>query len=341
MPGTQTPQLMVPPQPSGIVPQLKPAGHAVIGVHPQTLGVPPPAHVWGDAQDGPQSSAGQPTTVGWYVPQLSPGGHDVGQGPGVHNVPLALQAEPTGQVPQWTTPPQPSGALPQTWPAGQVVSPVHSQKFGMPAPPQVRGAGHVPQFTVPPQPSGMVPQLSGAGQAVSLVHSQTLGVPPPPQVSPAGQLGPQLIVGQPGTVKVPQLSPAGHTGGHPAEHAVPLALHIVMAGQLPQLMTPPQPSGATPQICPAEHAVALVHPHTLPAPQVWPAPQLPHAIVPPQPSGIVPQLSGAGHPVFGTHASGVASGAPASARQSRLISAPTTKVRAFSFQSSSPHSRPT
>jgi hypothetical protein len=43
----QVPQLTVPPQPSGMVPQLSGGGHDVIGVQsvpPQTLGVPPPPH---------------------------------------------------------------------------------------------------------------------------------------------------------------------------------------------------------------------------------------------------------------------------------------------------------
>jgi hypothetical protein len=41
----QVPQFTVPPHPLGIVPQLSPAGHAVMGVHPHwfgLLGVPPP-----------------------------------------------------------------------------------------------------------------------------------------------------------------------------------------------------------------------------------------------------------------------------------------------------------
>jgi hypothetical protein len=39
------PQLTMPPQPSGTVPQLSPAGQLVIGVQPQTFAVPPPPHV--------------------------------------------------------------------------------------------------------------------------------------------------------------------------------------------------------------------------------------------------------------------------------------------------------
>jgi hypothetical protein len=46
----QPPQLMVPPHPSGIVPQFAGDGHWVSGVQPQTFGVPPPPHVSGMTQ---------------------------------------------------------------------------------------------------------------------------------------------------------------------------------------------------------------------------------------------------------------------------------------------------
>jgi hypothetical protein len=42
--------LIVPPQPSGAVPQVWPDGHVVAGVHPHALGVPPPPHVCGAGQ---------------------------------------------------------------------------------------------------------------------------------------------------------------------------------------------------------------------------------------------------------------------------------------------------
>ena len=43
--GVHVPQLIVPPQPLGAVPQFWPPGQEVAGVQPQTLGVPPPPHV--------------------------------------------------------------------------------------------------------------------------------------------------------------------------------------------------------------------------------------------------------------------------------------------------------
>jgi hypothetical protein len=46
----QVPHLIVPPQPSGAAPQVCPVGHVVLGVQPQTLGVPPPPQVWGAVQ---------------------------------------------------------------------------------------------------------------------------------------------------------------------------------------------------------------------------------------------------------------------------------------------------
>ena len=49
-PGVQLPQLSVPPQPSGAVPHVCPAGHDVNGVQPHSPGVPPPPQVSGAAQ---------------------------------------------------------------------------------------------------------------------------------------------------------------------------------------------------------------------------------------------------------------------------------------------------
>jgi hypothetical protein len=56
------------------------------------------------------------------------------------------------------TPPQPSGAKPQTWPAGQVVLGAHPQWLGVPPPPQVNGGAQVPQLMTRPQSSSAVPQ---------------------------------------------------------------------------------------------------------------------------------------------------------------------------------------
>jgi hypothetical protein len=72
---------------------------------------------------------------------------------------VGLQACWGPQAPQVIVPPQPSDAVPQVWPAGQLVFGVQPHTFGAPAPPQVCGAEQVPQVIVPPQPSDAVPQF--------------------------------------------------------------------------------------------------------------------------------------------------------------------------------------
>ena len=186
------------------------------------------------------------------------------------------------------------------------MSGLQPQTLGVLAP-QVWPEGHDgPQLTVPPQVSLIIPQLSVEGQPVSLVHPQTFGTPgfPAPQVWPAGQVplvAPQVMGGQPGAVKVPQLSPTGHVVLQVGEQVFPSALQESPVGQLPQLIMPPQPFGAVPQICPVGQAVSGMQLQTLGvlAPQVWPIAHVPQLRFPPQPSGIVPQLSGVGHPLRG------------------------------------------
>jgi hypothetical protein len=73
------PQVIVPPQPSGHVPQFLPPGHTVSAVHagePQTLDVPPPPQVSGGVQvPVPQVIVPpQPSAQG---PQFRPVGHEV------------------------------------------------------------------------------------------------------------------------------------------------------------------------------------------------------------------------------------------------------------------------
>jgi hypothetical protein len=85
-------------------------------------------------------------------------------------------------------------------------------------------------------------------------------------------------------------------------HVVWSALHVELAGQLPQLMVPPQPSEIVPQTSPAGQALIGVQPQTfgtlgVPPPHVLLPEHVPQFTVPPQPSLIVPQLSGEGQPV--------------------------------------------
>ena len=146
------PHVIVPPQPSGHVPQFLPLGHTVIGVQagePHALDVPPPPQVSGGVQ----------------LPPL---------------------------VPQVIDPPQPSAHGPQFFPAGHVVIGVHAgepQTPGDPPPPHVAGDVHAPPFEphviVPPHPSPIVPQLMPEGHAVAGVHAgcpHWNGTPPPPHV---------------------------------------------------------------------------------------------------------------------------------------------------------------
>jgi hypothetical protein len=213
------------------------------------------------------------------------------------------------QVPQLIMPPQPSGAVPQFWPVGQVVLGTHGvpQTLGVPPPPQVAGAVQVPQLSMPPQPSAMEPQFWPLGQVVSGVQPQTLGVPPPPQVWGEVHAGPQKSMPPQPFGSVPQLEPEGHWARHPPPQTlgVPPPPQVCGEVQVPQLSIPPQPLEIVPQLSGAGQLVigTQFEPQTLgvpPPPQVSGAVQAPPQVtMPPQPSGMVPQLSGAGQLVSG------------------------------------------
>lgn len=108
------PQSMRPPQPSGAMPQLAPAGQAVSGVQ-QTLAVPSPAQTAPPAQAPQATTPAQPSLA---TPHSMPDGHDVV----LHDrVPHTLAPPPpqmgasAGQLValQWSMPPQRSEATPQ------------------------------------------------------------------------------------------------------------------------------------------------------------------------------------------------------------------------------------
>jgi hypothetical protein len=65
----QLPQLSVPPQPFGMVPQSLPCAAQVVGVQPQTLAVPPPPQLCGERQLPQLSVLPQPFEM---VPQFLP-----------------------------------------------------------------------------------------------------------------------------------------------------------------------------------------------------------------------------------------------------------------------------
>jgi hypothetical protein len=184
----QLPQLSVPPQPSGIEPQFLPCFAHVVGVQPQTLAVPPPAHVCGEAQLPQFRVLPQPSGT---EPQFLPSAvHDVGV-----QVPQTLATLPPPQVwgawqvfPQTRSWPQPSplvivphcfGVVVQVFGVHVVVQTLAVQLWPDP---------QVPQLRVPPQPSGIEPQFFPcAAQVVgvqallpSLIHS-TLGSPLAPE----------------------------------------------------------------------------------------------------------------------------------------------------------------
>jgi hypothetical protein len=107
------PQLITVPQLLVRVPQFSPTGQVVkLGVHPQTLGVPPPPHVWGAAQL-PQCT--KPPQSFITTPQLSPAGQVVvGVQPHWFGVPPPPQVWGAAHMPQLASVlPQPSGGVPQ------------------------------------------------------------------------------------------------------------------------------------------------------------------------------------------------------------------------------------
>jgi hypothetical protein len=157
------PQLSVPPQPSGMLPQFFPCAEHVVGVQPPPVWQVPLVQVWPTGQEHvivpPHPSETDP-----HLLPTPPEPHDSGTQAGWH-VPLlvALHVSPETQL-QLSVPPQPFGIVPQlspVLPAGHVLV-VHPHWFAVPPPPHVCGAVQVPQLTVPPCPSGIVPQFAFA-----------------------------------------------------------------------------------------------------------------------------------------------------------------------------------
>lgn len=105
------------------------------------------------------------------------------------------------QVPQSSTPPQPSAAGPQLKPSFAQVVGVHvgaPQTPGVPPPPQVAGELQLPQSMRPPQPSPAGPHFSPRSVHVLGVQGVVVGAPhlpetpPPPHVAGAVQ-SPQYV----------------------------------------------------------------------------------------------------------------------------------------------------
>src|SRR5262249_28411274 len=112
----QTPQVSVPPQPSGIVPQFVPCAAPASRVQvPQTFAAPPPPQVSGAVQRPQVSVPPQPSGI---VPQFFPcAAQVVGvQVPQTFAVPPPPQVSGAVQTPQVSVPPQPSAVVPQLCP---------------------------------------------------------------------------------------------------------------------------------------------------------------------------------------------------------------------------------
>ena len=99
--------------------------HVFASLAPQTLGVPPPPHVWSPVQvphDG--MTPPHPSPVG---PHFTVAGQPTGVQPPVH-APL-MHASPAGQLPHCSVPPHPSGHSPHVTDAGHAVRGVHATHF--------------------------------------------------------------------------------------------------------------------------------------------------------------------------------------------------------------------
>lgn len=208
----------------------------MIGVHPQTFGVPPPPHVCG-ALHCPQLNVPlQPFEI---VPQSLPcftqvvgvHPHTLGTPPPPH-----VSQELGHAVGQLTIPPHPSLTLPQR--PLHDVSGVHGAGPHLP-PVQCELCWHVPQKYVPPHPSGCIPHstpwsLQDFATQVhfELTHVRFAAHEPQSRV----RLHPSSIV--------PHVAPrVGHT--------LPVHVHRPeMHGpdeHVPQSSVPPHPSSCNPQ----------------------------------------------------------------------------------------------
>jgi hypothetical protein len=152
------------PHPSAIDPQVTPCAAQVVGVQvgvmhwffeqscvglhglPQSRTLPHPSEVI------PHARPRVWQVFGVHV-----------EGPHLFGPPPPPHTWPDVQLPQWSTPPQPSGISPQFMLlSGHCVSGVHAGAPHcprVPPPPQVVPAGQVPQLSVLPQPSPARPQL--------------------------------------------------------------------------------------------------------------------------------------------------------------------------------------
>ena len=121
-------QSALPPQPSGIDPEETPWAAHVVGVQPQTFGVPPPPQVSGAAHDPQFNMSGQVPSL--MRPQVAPAAAQV---VGVQHTFDVPQTAGAVQLPQFKVPPQPSEIVPQVAPcAAHVVRVQHCPNVPVP-----------------------------------------------------------------------------------------------------------------------------------------------------------------------------------------------------------------
>jgi hypothetical protein len=179
------PQSIMPPQPSGIVPQFLFSAEHLTGVHPHSAGVPPPPQVCGKVHPGQVMWPPQPSdTVSPHWPGVQSAGVN-----GTHA--LHGAGAPPSAGPHWSMPPHPSGIDPQVTPIWTQVTLVHPHTPAFAPPPHVSGNAQPGQCRTLSHPSEMTPHVLG-GQAVKGTHAvapHLFGAPGPPSAAPPPQYG--------------------------------------------------------------------------------------------------------------------------------------------------------
>jgi hypothetical protein len=234
VPAPHVPQLMVPPQPFGTLPQFL-LPHAVAlsrGVqHRLPTQLCPAGQV-------PHETEPQPL---FTVPHCLPL-----QAAGFSLQPPQL---PPPHVPQLTVLPQPSEMTPQLVP---VLAHVRrgvshalqvwemASHFWLPA--------QVPQSSVLPQPSSMLPQVAPASVQLRGLHDLQAWVSGS-HVSPTLQV-PQRMVVQTSLPKTPQVAPKSAQVTFFVRQVNEVSSQVFPLVQAPQARNPPQPSEGNPQVAP-------------------------------------------------------------------------------------------
>lgn len=172
----------VPPHPSEMVPQVRPAAAQVVGTHShlrvEVLHANPLPHV-------PHATV--PPHPSGMEPHSSPVSHAVFfVQPQWFSTPPPPHVAGAVQLPhEASVPPQPSDGVPQFAPRLVHVFLVQPQTLSTPPPPHESTPLHVPQSSVAPHPSETRPQFFPREEQVFGTQGavpHTLATPPPPQV---------------------------------------------------------------------------------------------------------------------------------------------------------------